>query len=68
MNLRHTQRCAAFDGFVGTLTVAVISVRCITLVGCTSHATAVAGVPVLHAKARQRRLPGRPPAAATVAG
>jgi len=67
MNLRHTQRNAAFDGLVGTLTVAVISVRCITLVGCTSHATAVAGVPVLHAKAR-RRLPGRPPAAATVAG
>jgi len=57
MNLQHPQRNAAFDGFVGTLAVAMVSVLFITLGGCTSHATAAAGVPVLHAKAT---LPAQP--------
>ena len=51
MNLQHPTRNAAFNGFAGTLAVAMISVLCIALGGCTSHATAAAGVPVLHAKA-----------------
>jgi hypothetical protein len=52
MNLKATQRNLAFNGFVGTLAVAVISVICITLGGCTSHATAAADdVPILSAKA-----------------
>ena len=50
MNLQATQFNLAFNGFVGTLAVAVISVMCITLGGCTSHATAAADVPVLHAR------------------
>jgi len=51
MNLQATHFNLAFNGFVGTLAVAVISVMCITLGGCTSHATAAAEVPVLNAKA-----------------
>jgi len=51
MNLQDTQFNLAFDGFAGTVAVAVISMMCITLGGCTSHATAAADVPVLHAKA-----------------
>lgn len=51
MNLQATHFNLAFNGFVGTLAVAVISVMCIMLGGCTSHATAAADVPVLHTKA-----------------
>ena len=51
MNLQHSQRNAAFDGIVGALAMAVISVLCITFGGCTSHATTASGVPVLHARA-----------------
>ena len=51
MNLQSTQFDLAFSGFVGTIAVAVISVMCITLGGCTSHGTAAADAPVLHAKA-----------------
>jgi hypothetical protein len=50
MNLRNTKRDMAFNGFAGTLAVAVISMMCTTVGGCTSHATAAADVPVLHAK------------------
>ena len=57
MNLQHARRHAAFDGFVATLAVAVISVLCITLGACTSHATAGASVTVLHARAS---LPAQP--------
>ena len=51
MTLQHTQFHSAFYGFVATLAVAMSAGLCITLGGCTSHATTAAGVPVLHAKA-----------------
>ena len=51
MTLQHTQFHSAFYGFVATLAVAMSAGLCITLGGCTSHATAAAEVPVLHAKA-----------------
>ena len=57
MNLQHSQRNATFDGIVGTLAMAVISVLCITFGGCTSHATTALGPPVLHARAT---LPAQP--------
>jgi len=51
MKLPNTQRYPALEGFVGTLAVAMIAVLCITLGGCTSHASTAAFAPVLHAKA-----------------